>query len=942
VLKHVQVERYFISQRYRTGAVTIGPQMSVDAGERQLTADRSLSALPASLQSIPLFEATGELIDAAGGLLEFSDLLKRPLDTYKYLQLTIETAEVALTQQNVQLNCVMVGSANEVHLDAFREHPEFASFRGRLELVRTPYLRSYVEEQRIYDTHVAPQVRKHVAPHATMTAAMFAVLTRMRKPVTDRYGRSLQTTLGSLSAVEKMDLYATGRVPERLDADAQKVLRANIRAVHDESDSYPIYEGRVGASPREMRVAILDAAQSNKYQCLSPLAVLEEIEALCDRKTEFEWLQQEPLGGGYHDHKQFQEALLGRLLDTWEHELYRASGLVDESQYGELFDRYVQHVSVWVKKERIRNKLTGDYEEPDEKLMREVERMLDLKGDAQETRASMLSAVAAWAIDHPGNKVDPAVVFPHYLKRIRDTIFGEKRTSVAQRARDIVIVVREEGQGLADDRKRDAQATIQRMVDQFGYCPSCAADAATHGRPRGVIAKTTRGGQTRSVAQEVVALALPAIATSLLQTLVFVVDRVMLGHHSPTSLAAMQLAGPVEWSVLSVFLAFEVGTLARVGNLVGKGDRAAARRAAIVSFGLALGLGLLLTAVAPLVRAAIPFAAPRASPDVVHAATDYLEITMAASPIAFVAAVSTATLQASGDTRTPLLIGSFANAIHIGTNRILILGALGIPAMGARGCGISTALTFALEAALGTAALMRVGRAVSLRRDASASRASTRHYRVELSRIVRVGWPAMLERIVYHTGFLGYVGIIATLGDVPMAANQALISIESICFLSADGFGTAAASIVARRLGAGRRDEALAAAWLAAKWAIGLLTTLGVLVLVTRSWLLPIFSDEPRVSEVGQSTVPVLAFAQPFMATGIVLSQALRGSGQTRAALLVSMTGALFVRLTFTWLFAVKLGLGLPGVWMGSTADWVVRSALLLALGVRQTRAVST
>ncbi len=479
VLKHVQVERYFISQRYRAGAVTIGPQMSVDAGERQLTADRSLAALPASLQAIPLYEATGELIDAAGGLLEFSDLLKRPLDTYKYLQLTIETGEVALTQQNVQLNCVMIGSANEVHLDAFREHPEFASFRGRLELVRMPYLRSYVEEQRIYDMHVAPQVRRHVAPHATMTAAMFAVLTRMRKPMPDRYGRSVQNALTSLTALEKMDLYALGRVPERLDADAQKVLRANIRAVHDESDAYPIYEGRVGASPREMRMAILDAAQSSKYQCLSPLAVLDEIEALCERKTEFEWLQQEPLGGGYHDQKQFQEALLGRLLDTWEHELYRASGLVEEAQYGDLIDRYVKHVSVWVKKERVRNKLTGDYEEPDEKLMREVERLLDIQGDPSETRASMLSSIAAWAIDHPGNKVDPAMVFPHYLKRMRDTIFGEKRGAVAERARDIVIVVREDAAGLPDDRKLAANQTIERMINQFGYCRSCAADAAS-------------------------------------------------------------------------------------------------------------------------------------------------------------------------------------------------------------------------------------------------------------------------------------------------------------------------------------------------------------------------------------------------------------------------------------------------------------------------------
>jgi serine protein kinase len=479
VLKHVQVERYFISQRYRVGAVTLGPQMSIDAAERQLTADRSLAALPPSLQALTLYEVKGELVDAAGGVLEFSDLLKRPLDTFKYLQLTIETGEVSLTQQNVLLNCVMLASANEVHLDAFREHPEFASFRGRIELIRTPYLLSMLSEKAIYDAHVAPQVRRHVAPHATDVAAMFAVLTRMRKPSPERFGRAVGAAVTSLTAVEKMELYAFGRVPERLDADAQKLLRANIDGIYEESDAYPIYEGRVGASPREMRVALLDAAQSIKFQCLSPIAVLDEIEQLCQRRAEFEWLQQDPLGGGYHDTKQFIESLLARLLDDWEHELYAASGLVDEAQYEGLFERYVQHVSVWVKKERIRNKVTGEYEEPDEKLMREVERLLDTKGDPSEARQSMISAIAAWSLDHPNVKLDTGLVFPHYMKRMRDAIYEGKRPAVAALARDVVLIARQTDGTLDAERRRNAQRCIDTLVAKHGYCPNCAADAAS-------------------------------------------------------------------------------------------------------------------------------------------------------------------------------------------------------------------------------------------------------------------------------------------------------------------------------------------------------------------------------------------------------------------------------------------------------------------------------
>jgi predicted Ser/Thr protein kinase len=373
----------------------------------------------------------------------------------------------------------MMGSANELHLDAFREHPEFASFRGRLELARVPYLKSYEQERLIYDTHVAPQVRRHVAPHATEVAGLFAVFTRMRKPNPDRYSRAVGAIVSTLTAVEKADLYALGKAPERLDADGQKVLRAAIKELWAESDSYPIYEGRVGASPREMRIALLDAAQSPVFRCLNPVAVLDEIDALCQRKNEFDWLQQDPIIGGYHDVKTFRETISTRLLAAWEYELYVASGVVQEEQYAGLFERYVQHVSAWVKKERLFNRVTQKHEEPDEKVMSEVERLLDVKSDAHEWRRQLISGIAAWALDHPGQKVDTAVVFPQHIRRMREAIFAQRRPAVARLARDLVVFVRDDGVGLDGERRRDAEATIERMSTRFGYCRNCAADAAS-------------------------------------------------------------------------------------------------------------------------------------------------------------------------------------------------------------------------------------------------------------------------------------------------------------------------------------------------------------------------------------------------------------------------------------------------------------------------------
>ena len=480
VLRHVSVERWFVSRRYRTGAVTLGPQMSVDAGERQITADRSLAALPAALQAVTLFEAFGELIDAAGGILEYSDLLKRPLESYKYLQLSVETGEVALQHQNVQLNVVLVGSANEVHLLALREHPEWASFRGRLELVRTPYLRSYVQEQQIYDAQIAPHVGKHVAPHATLAAALFAVLTRMKKPRSEHYSsiKGLPEIVGTLSVLEKADLYARGTIPERLDADQQKVLRAHVRDLYDESKTYPIYEGLMGASPREIKTVLLDAAQDPRFTSLSPLAVLDELAELITRGGEYEWLKQEALPGGYHDPKVFLSSIRGRLLDLREEELRTASGLVEQKSWIDLFDRYVRNVSTWVKGEKVRNSVTGVYEEPDQSLMQHVEKQLgQKKGDADDFRKGIMSGIAAWSIDHPGEKIDNPTVFPQHVKKLKETAFADRSKAIGDLCKHVVVFVEDEGKGLRPEHRKAAEEALARLV-AIGHDEGSARDAA--------------------------------------------------------------------------------------------------------------------------------------------------------------------------------------------------------------------------------------------------------------------------------------------------------------------------------------------------------------------------------------------------------------------------------------------------------------------------------
>jgi len=478
VLRHVQVERFFISRRYRLGAVTVGPQMSVDAGERQITADRSLSALPTSLQATTLFEAYGELVDAAGGMLEFSDLLKRPIDAFRYLQMSLETGSVPLSQQTIYTNVVMIGGCNDLQLEAFRQHHEYPSFRGRLELVRVSYLRSYLDEQGIYDNQIVPQLHNHTAPHATRVAAEFAVLSRMKRPNPERYGKPLADIVKGLTAVEKIDLYALGQPPARLGNEQRKQVRASVAEIYGETDNDADYEGRVGISPRSIRTLLLDAAQREGYHCLSPFAVLEELDVLCKGKEELEWLQLDVLPGCYHDHAAFRRLVRERLVDAVEADMRQASALIDESQYGDLFDRYIHHVSAWVKGEKVHNQVTGRDEDPDESTMREVEALLDVTTGNADHRRTTISLIAAWAIDNPGEKPSAERVFPEHVRKMRTAAFAKLRKQFALLLRDVVELLRGEDSGQLEGQRAKARAMADRAKD-LGYCDHCTLDAAS-------------------------------------------------------------------------------------------------------------------------------------------------------------------------------------------------------------------------------------------------------------------------------------------------------------------------------------------------------------------------------------------------------------------------------------------------------------------------------
>jgi serine protein kinase len=471
VLRHIRVERFFLSRVYRSGLVTVEPQMHVDAHYQQLTMNKSLSQLPASLQGLSLFSVSGDLSDANRGMIDYNDLLKRPIDTYKYLLTACENGKVNVGASIVHLDSVFIGSSNELQLDAFKEYPDFSSFKGRIELIKVPYLLKLSQEQEVYEPMLQSIAgEKSVTPHVSWTIAFWGVLTRLKKPQRERYPSELGAIIDKLNPLDKLKLYDTGEVPERLNNEERKLLKANLQKINEEYNNVPYYEGRTGASARELKTMLIDASQNPEFKTLSPLAIAQEIRKFVRRTSEYEFLRQDPVDG-YHHHEAFVEVLLTEYTTKVDREVRECLGLYDTKQWMDFMKKYITHLSALLKKEKMKNSITGGYEDPDQALLNEFEGIVGAPGDASAKdnfRQNLITQIGAWALENPKEAVDYFKVFPEMKLRL-EKHFYESQKSLLQKMNTALKLFGTDHEEANSEGSKLAHQTLENMQKRFGY-----------------------------------------------------------------------------------------------------------------------------------------------------------------------------------------------------------------------------------------------------------------------------------------------------------------------------------------------------------------------------------------------------------------------------------------------------------------------------------------
>ncbi len=478
LLKYIQIERIYLARRYRKGLITIEPQMHVDAQYHQLTYNKNMSSLPASLQNINLFSLTGDLIEGNRGLIEYSDLLKRPIDSFKYLLTACETGSVNIGNSIAYLDSLLLGSTNEIQLDAFKEFPDFTSFKARIDLIRVPYLLSVSREKEIYTPLLTQMAHeKHVTPHVAWSVSLWSVLTRLKKPNNLNYPSHLGTLISNMGPLDKARLYDSGDLPSSLSPEDRKLLKASLKKLKEEYENIPYYEGRIGASAREIKSLLFDSAQNSEYPCLSPLAVLRELEEFVKRTSEYEFLKQE-IKDGFHDVVGFIETVRNEYIQKIDQEVKDSIGIYDSAQWEDFLRKYVMQISLVLKKEKIKNPITGKREDPDFTLITEFEKIVEAPeslADRDPFRQNILSQLGAWSLDHPKEKMIYAQVFPEFWKKLEKHYFESQKALLIKMSNSLLAYDTDKD-GPDSEGGQLARQTLHNMKSKFGYCQLCAQE----------------------------------------------------------------------------------------------------------------------------------------------------------------------------------------------------------------------------------------------------------------------------------------------------------------------------------------------------------------------------------------------------------------------------------------------------------------------------------
>ncbi|MBB6669643.1 PrkA family serine protein kinase [Cohnella nanjingensis] len=437
-IERVPVERVLISEETRTGIGTFSPSDPKSQDIADLTGSIDFSTITEyGSESDPrAYRFDGELNKANRGLMEFQEMLKCDEKfLWNLLSLTQEGNFKAGRFALISADELIVAHTNESEYKAFIANKKNEALQSRMIVMPVPYNLKVSDEEKIYGKLIGQSDMKHVhiAPHALRAASIFSILTRLKD--SKKQGMDL---------VKKMRLYDGEEVEGYKDADLKEMQ-------NEYAD-----EGMSGIDPRYVINRISSALIKHDLPCINALDVLRALKEGLDQHPSITKEEREK-------HLNFISAARKEYDNLAKKEVQKAFVYSFEESARTLFENYLDNIEAYCNWAKIKDPLTGEEMDPDERLMRSIEEQIGVSENAKKAfREEILIRISAYS--RKGRKFDYST-----HERLREAI--EKKLFAD--LKDIVKITTSTKTPDENQLKRINEVT-KRLIDEHGYCPVCS------------------------------------------------------------------------------------------------------------------------------------------------------------------------------------------------------------------------------------------------------------------------------------------------------------------------------------------------------------------------------------------------------------------------------------------------------------------------------------
>ncbi|WP_408954342.1 MATE family efflux transporter [Natroniella sp. ANB-PHB2] len=420
--------------------------------------------------------------------------------------------------------------------------------------------------------------------------------------------------------------------------------------------------------------------------------------------------------------------------------------------------------------------------------------------------------------------------------------------------------------------------------------------------------KSIKNLTNKKILITLLALSYPIIIGDAMHLMYNLADTFWVGRLGAEYLAAISLSFPLIFFIFSFAGGFSVAGMTLISQYIGAENQKMANLAAGQVLVLSVVISVFFSGVGLISgEELLQIMGPEA--EVLKPAWEYFRIIMWGIPLVFVYFVFSSALQGIGDTKTPMKLKLITVLINIILDPFLIFGWFLFPELGIKGAAIATIFSRFIGAIIGMYLLFTGKKGIKLKLD------YLKPDKEMVKQIIKVGFPAAIGMSALSLAMAVMTSIVTAFGTYTLAAWGIANRITSVIRMPAQGMGRATGVLIGQFLGADKPDEAGVTAWLGAGITFGFQILVAILILFVAPCLIMLFTENQNVIEIGSYYLKIAGFAFAFLGVQQVLSESLKGAGNTVEQMLFRILTLWILQIPLSLFMAYTLGLGQKGVW---------------------------